>query len=55
MNQIQVVGTHNSYHVEAAEDEKTVLEKVAPNVEDLWYSHDQLEVQFTKQHVRNIE
>jgi hypothetical protein len=55
MNQIQVVGTHNSYHVEAPQEEKALLEEVSPDVEDLWYSHDQLGVQLTEQHVRNLE
>lgn len=55
MNQIQVVGTHNSYHVEAPEQERKLMETLSSEVEDLWYSHDKLDVQLREQHVRNLE
>ncbi|KAK2608823.1 histone lysine methyltransferase Set9 [Conoideocrella luteorostrata] len=55
MNQIQVVGTHNSYHMEAPEQEKVLMQKLSPDVKDLFYNHDKLDVQLKEQHVRNLE
>ncbi|KAG6015161.1 hypothetical protein E4U54_004079, partial [Claviceps lovelessii] len=54
MNQIQVIGSHNSYHVEPSEAEKKYLEQLSPDVRDFFYSHDKLDVQLEEQHVRNL-
>lgn len=55
MNQIQVTGSHNSYHVEASREEKAIMERLSPSVRDLYYGHDKLDVQLKEQHVRNLE
>lgn len=55
MNQIQVVGSHNSYHVEAPEEEKGLMKELSPDVEDLFYGHPKLDVQLGEQHVRSLE
>ncbi|KAG6008625.1 hypothetical protein E4U21_004265 [Claviceps maximensis] len=55
MNQMQVIGSHNSYHVEASAAEKKFMEQLSPSVEDLFYGHDKLDVQLKEQHVRNLE
>ncbi|TDD48441.1 phosphatidylinositol-specific phospholipase C1-like protein [Saccharopolyspora elongata] len=51
MNQIQVIGTHNSYHRELSRAEQ--LHQSASD--NLWYSHASLPVQFERQSVRHIE
>ncbi|MEU6267551.1 phosphatidylinositol-specific phospholipase C1-like protein [Saccharopolyspora shandongensis] len=51
MNQIQVIGTHNSYHRELSRPEQ--LHQSASD--NLWYSHASLPVQFERQSVRHIE
>ncbi|KAG6280677.1 hypothetical protein E4U46_000502 [Claviceps purpurea] len=55
MNQIQVIGSHNSYHVEASDAEKKVMEELSPTTKDLFYGHGRLDVQLGEQHVRNLE
>ncbi|KAG5973787.1 hypothetical protein E4U55_000283 [Claviceps digitariae] len=55
MNQIQVIGSHNSYHVEASDAEKKFMEQLSPDVRDLFYGHDKLDVQLKEQHVRSLE
>lgn len=54
MNQVQVVGSHNSYHVEAPKKERD-LQGIVPSSIDLQYSHAALDVQFESQKVRSIE
>lgn len=55
MNQIQVVGTHNSYHREIADSERKVLEQYIPSPDDLYYSHAKLTDQLDHQYVRSFE
>jgi hypothetical protein len=57
LNQIQTVGTHNSYHVENSEAEKNVRESVKPGTgrggEE--YTHVPLPEQLSQQKVRQVE
>ncbi len=39
MNQIQVIGSHNSYHREVSDAEKKIQAGQNPGAVDLWYSH----------------
>ncbi|HET8930617.1 MAG TPA: phosphatidylinositol-specific phospholipase C1-like protein [Acidimicrobiales bacterium] len=56
LNQIQVVGSHNSYHLRATQAEYEVREGVAPEFNvGLDYEHPALGVQFSSQRVRQIE
>lgn len=56
MNHIQVVGTHNSYHVEAPIEEHKVQQKLLQGQAiNYWYSHPQLDIQLGDQQVRNLE
>lgn len=56
LNQIQVVGSHNSYHLRSSQAEFEVRQKVAPafNI-GLDYEHPALGVQFGAQGIRQIE
>ncbi|GIZ47411.1 hypothetical protein CKM354_001050200 [Cercospora kikuchii] len=55
MNQVQVIGTHNSYHREIALSERKALEQYIPSFEDLYYSHSSLQDQLEYQQVRSFE
>ncbi|KAH7144583.1 acid phosphatase [Dactylonectria estremocensis] len=55
MNQVQVVGTHNSYHREATAAEKVVLSSRDSNAQNLFYSHPALDIQASYQAVRSFE
>lgn len=55
MNQVQVIGTHNSYHREIALSERAVFEKYVPSPEDYYYSHSSLFNQLQHQSVRSLE
>ncbi|KND86761.1 hypothetical protein TOPH_08592 [Tolypocladium ophioglossoides CBS 100239] len=55
MNQIQVVGTHNSYHIAAGDKERKIQAELSSDARDLWYSHARLDTQLTYQHMRNLE
>lgn len=55
MNQVQVVGTHNSYHREISLNERAAFEQIMPAPENLYYSHASLEDQLSHQAVRNLE
>ncbi|CAN5796923.1 phosphatidylinositol-specific phospholipase C1-like protein [soil metagenome] len=56
LNEIQVVGTHNSYRVEPPEEEKRIMRSVDPaGAETLEYGHRLLGDQFAGQKVRQIE
>ena len=57
LNQIQVIGSHNSYHIAA---HKTVLELIAATIgrssaDSLDYTHPPLAEQFSRQGIRQIE
>jgi hypothetical protein len=56
LNEIQVGGTHNSYHVEAPKAEEQLRGAVAPADErTLEYDHPALPIQLSTQHVRQVE
>jgi hypothetical protein len=56
MNQIQVVGTHNSYHREInITTERTAFEEFHDNEKNLYYSHSDLDNQLDHQSVRSLE
>ncbi|GAA1688831.1 phosphatidylinositol-specific phospholipase C1-like protein [Fodinicola feengrottensis] len=55
LNQVQVIGTHNSYHRELTWAEKVEQTKTDQNAWNLWYSHASLPVQFASESVRQIE
>lgn len=55
MNHMQVVGSHNSYHIEAPIKEKAVQKSLDENAINFWYSHPQLDIQLGEQQMRNLE
>ena len=55
MNQVQVVGTHNSYHREVGVKERPFFEKLLASPENYYYSHPSLEIQAEHQQIRNFE
>lgn len=56
MNQIQVVGTHNSYHREInITTERAAFEEFHDNEKNLYYSHADLDLQLDQQSVRSLE
>ncbi|MEO5874656.1 MAG: phosphatidylinositol-specific phospholipase C1-like protein [Streptosporangiaceae bacterium] len=56
LNQIQVIGSHNSYHVEAPQSEAGPISVVGgAATQGLQYSHAPLDQQFAGQRVRQIE
>ncbi|KAI0602917.1 hypothetical protein F4775DRAFT_587450 [Biscogniauxia sp. FL1348] len=55
MNQIQVIGTHNSYHQESPIEAKVEQAKLLDDVVNYYYSHPALDVQASYQSVRNLE
>ncbi|KAH7109654.1 PLC-like phosphodiesterase [Dendryphion nanum] len=55
LNHIQVIGTHNSYHVEPTLRERPTFEKYMPSARDYYYSHSTLTNQLTHQSVRSFE
>ena len=55
MNHIQVVGSHNSYHVEAPLEELEAQKELLDNYIKYRYSHPQLDIQLGDQKMRNLE
>src|SRR5689334_483539 len=55
LNQIQVVGSHNSYHRELSPAEQKVQQQQNPGSVDLWYSHAPISQQLEDQNVRALE
>lgn len=55
MNQIQVIGTHNSYHIESPLEERLAQASLTKNPTDLFYSHPALDIQLGHQRMRNLE
>lgn len=56
LNQIQVIGTHNSYHIEPAPGMMDLIRLVTPKTADsIAYSHRPLAEQFGKLGIRQIE
>ncbi|KAI2470366.1 hypothetical protein F4781DRAFT_390712 [Annulohypoxylon bovei var. microspora] len=55
MNQVQVIGTHNSYHRESPLEAREVQSQLLPNVINYYYSHATLDTQASYQSVRSFE
>jgi hypothetical protein len=55
LNQIQVVGSHNSYHRELSPAEQKVQQQQNAGSVDLWYSHAPISQQLEDQNVRSLE
>lgn len=56
INQIQVLGSHNSYHLQPREEIFAVLQELSSELaESIEYSHVPLDEQFTEHAVRQIE
>ncbi|RDW87766.1 putative acid phosphatase [Coleophoma crateriformis] len=55
MNQIQVIGTHNSYHREVSLTERPYHALLLSNPQDYYYSHAALDHQLQYQSVRGLE
>ena len=55
LNDIQVVGTHNSYHVEPPPDVLAAITSVEPSLADLAVTHPDLRTQLNDQPVRQLE
>ncbi|HEY3560077.1 MAG TPA: phosphatidylinositol-specific phospholipase C1-like protein [Kribbella sp.] len=55
LNQIQVVGSHNSYHRELSPAEQKVQQQLNAGAVDLWYSHAPISQQLEDQNVRSLE
>ncbi|KAG7130384.1 hypothetical protein HYQ45_010764 [Verticillium longisporum] len=56
MNQIQCVGSHNSYHLQPSAEELVIIEQFTPGASrDLKYSQPALDIQLNYQSVRSLE
>ncbi|MFD3405449.1 phosphatidylinositol-specific phospholipase C1-like protein [Kribbella sp. NPDC058693] len=55
LNQMQVVGSHNSYHRELSPNEQKVQQAQNAGSVDLWYSHAPISQQLEDQNVRSLE
>ena len=56
LNQMQVLGTHNSYHLQPGPDLFAAIEALAPPLASAWqYNHLPLAEQFGTQGIRQIE
>ena len=57
MNHVQVIGTHNSYHVETTLAERPLLEQTIglTRAQTLFYSHPKLKDQLQYQGIRGLE
>jgi hypothetical protein len=55
MNQLQQIGSHNSYHRELSAAEQAVQKQLNPGSPDLWYSHAPVQQQLEDQRVRTLE
>jgi hypothetical protein len=55
LNDVQVVGTHNSYHVEPPPELLSAITSVDPTLINLAVTHPPLDVQLSEQSVRQVE
>lgn len=55
MNEIQVVGTHNSYHVEADVREQGFMARFSNDAINFRYAHSALDIQLEYSRVRSLE
>src|ERR687895_2761123 len=59
MNEVQAIGTHNSYHRELTEPEQATYDQIISTPGDydqfLAYSHARIPNQFARQNVRGLE
>jgi hypothetical protein len=54
-NQLQMIGSHNSYHRELSPAEQKVQQGQNPGSVDLWYSHAAIPAQLEDQNIRTLE
>ncbi|WP_350279013.1 phosphatidylinositol-specific phospholipase C1-like protein [Kribbella sp. HUAS MG21] len=54
-NQVQMIGSHNSYHRELSPAEQKLQQTMNPGSVDLWYSHAPIGQQLEDQNVRTLE
>ncbi|MEU4603578.1 phosphatidylinositol-specific phospholipase C1-like protein [Kribbella sp. NPDC023972] len=54
-NQLQMIGSHNSYHRELSPAEQKVQQAQNPGSVDLWYSHAAIPAQLEDQNIRTLE
>ena len=55
INQLQVLGMHNAYHVEPTPENLAKYIAISPDAATLAYSHDPLPQQFDNQGIRQVE
>ena len=55
LNQVQVLGSHNSYHIEPPEPLFSFRAGVSPLAFDIQYTHPPLATQFAEQGIRQLE
>jgi Phosphoinositide phospholipase C, Ca2+-dependent len=55
LNQLQMMGSHNSYHRELSPAEQKVQQAQNPGSVDLWYSHAAIPAQLEDQNMRTLE
>jgi hypothetical protein len=55
LNQVQVLGMHNAYHVEPSPESLAKLVAISAEAGTLAYSHDALDQQFEHQGIRQVE
>lgn len=55
MNQVQQIGTHNTYHRELSPTEKQAQQSQDPGAANLFYSHASIPAQLEDQNVRALE
>src|SRR5215510_14839426 len=55
LNQVQMIGSHNSYHRELSQAEQRVQQAQDPAAADLFYSHAAIPAQLQDQNVRTLE
>jgi len=55
LNEIQVIGSHNSYHIEPREPLFSFLTSVTPMAFDIQYTHPPFATQFSDQGIRQLE
>ncbi|MFI7068577.1 phosphatidylinositol-specific phospholipase C1-like protein [Kribbella sp. NPDC050124] len=55
LNQLQMIGSHNSYHRELSPAEQKVQQAQNPGSVDLWYSHAAIPAQLEDQNIRTLE
>jgi len=55
LNQLQMMGSHNTYHRELSQAEQQVQQAQNPGSVNLWYSHAAIPAQLEEQNIRTLE